>query len=183
VDFYEQKNALNTLFKRLDLLVTWDQPTQPFDPWFHPYETAQLTLENELLGFAGKVNPRFMNPLIPGDAFVFELNIELLLKSTPLPHHFIALSKYQSVTFDISILVPLATTVADLENAIIGADSRICDIQLIDFFDKEEWIDKKSLTFRITIVDPYKTMTQLEIEAVRNGIMSLLVETWEAHIR
>ncbi|MGC2310633.1 MAG: phenylalanine--tRNA ligase subunit beta [Candidatus Babeliaceae bacterium] len=183
LDFYRLKAELNSLFKNLDILVSWQQPTEPLAPWFHPYQTAQLVCENEVIGYAGKINQTFLAPLMEGDAFIFELDGNRLLKTPPLMHHFIPLIKYQPVSFDMSILVPLATSVADLEHALITADSRISDIALIDFFEKEEWHDQKSLTFRITAVDEHKTMTHEEIESLHKSLVALLIKNFGAHIR
>jgi phenylalanyl-tRNA synthetase beta subunit len=40
-------------------------------------------------------------------------------------------------------------------------------VELIDFFDKEEWIDKRSVAFRVWVSHPEKTLEREEIEDVR----------------
>ena len=49
------------------------------------------------------------------------------------------------------MLIPLSATVQSLRDALKKIDAKITQVDLVDFFEKPEWKDQKSLTFRITL--------------------------------
>jgi phenylalanyl-tRNA synthetase beta subunit len=49
------------------------------------------------------------------------------------------------------------------------------DVSLIDFFEKKEWTDKRSVAFRITLSSPERVLTKDEIEGVRMQIIAVLI--------
>jgi len=168
VDFYTIKNYLQSLFNAEHLMVTWQKPVSSLDhlPWFDPYQTAELMCDGTLLGYVGMLMPTFLRTVVEGQACAFELDGNFLIKH---PHHqyqFQHLSKYPSVSQDISLLVDSSVLVSDIEMAIAHADARIRNVILRDFFEKKEWGNKRSVTLRYIINDEDKTMTKEEIEAI-----------------
>jgi len=75
---------------------------------------------------------------------------------------------------DFSVLVPLDLTVEKLESLLSEADPLIKDVFLIDKFEKKEWQDVRSLTFRCIIVSNEKTLSGEELEAIWKKIVNLL---------
>jgi phenylalanyl-tRNA synthetase beta chain len=172
VDFYEAKARLAALWDALGLTIQWKQFAQPPYPWFAPYQTAQLLYKDTLIGIAGKMHPSYKNALIPGDCFLFELDGDFLLDYRAPIQKFQPLSKYQTVYRDISLLVPCAVTVEQLIERIAHVDPRIVQVELIDFFQKEEWKDQKSITLRYALNDPQKTFTSQEIDELYARIVA-----------
>jgi len=66
------------------------------------------------------------------------------------PKGYIAPSKYQSSSFDISMLLPFKVTVSELEKSVSGAHDFINEVSLVDQFEKEEWPDSLSVTISFT---------------------------------
>ena len=62
------------------------------------------------------------------------------------------------------MLVPLKLTTHKLEQTLGKVDDLVTKIELIDFFEKEEWLDKRSLAFRLWLNHPEKTLEKEEIE-------------------
>jgi phenylalanyl-tRNA synthetase beta chain len=112
------------------------------------------------------VEPFFLKDITDGHAFAFELDGDFLLSFQHADVRFVPLPKYPDVHRDISMMVPLKVTVAQLQESIADADDHIKQVVLQDFFTKEEWKDKKSLTFRLVLRDTEKTMTKEEADAV-----------------
>lgn len=166
IAFYEAKSLLGYLFDFLHMPVEWHKIDEPKEPWFMPYQTAHIMLNNEVIGIAGKVNKSFLQPLIEGEAFIFELNADALLDYAQPQERYEAPSKYPSVERDISMLVPLQITVRHIIQAIKAVDTRISGIQLIDMFDKKEWSDQRSLTFRFIIQAEDRTLTKEDADDV-----------------
>ena len=80
------------------------------------------------------------------------------------------LSKFPDTWFDMSMMVPLSLTVDQLKKTIAQADKSIFDVSLIDFFEKKEWTDKKSVTFRFFARDMNKTLTQQDIDYIYDQV-------------
>ena len=166
LDFYTAKHMVNAISDLVHLPLEWKKIDKPELPWLMPYQSAQLLHNGTVIGYAGMVDPVFVRPLFEGPAFVFELNGDYLMNFTPEQLRFVPLSKYPAVVRDISMLVPLQHTAQSYLDLIAGIHGTITQVALVDFFQKDEWHDKRSLTVRITLQDPNKTLTTQEVDAV-----------------
>jgi phenylalanyl-tRNA synthetase beta chain len=167
VDFYNSKAVVSTLFDALKLPVIWSKPTEQLEPWFHPHQTAVLSVNGTIIGYAGNVDPAFLKLVTEkGDAFVVELDGDFILKykAAIIPPE--QPSKYQRVHLDISALVPSNIPVARIEETIAMVDARIINVYLMDSFEKPEWKNQRSLTYHYVINDREKTFTKEEIDDI-----------------
>lgn len=174
VDFYHKKDLLVRLFKQLNLELEWIKADHDLAPWYHPYKTAFLRFKEKVIGVAGSVNPGFIAPFLSGDAFIFELNGDALLALASPEVTFKPLAKYQDTWRDISMLAPLAVTVQSVLDTVKRASSSIFDVELRDFFQKEEWVDKRSITVRFFACDPNKTFSAEDIETLYAHVVDAL---------
>lgn len=187
IDFYMFKNKLNQLFDAINLTVEWEKPTHDnratintscvlfgeAAPWWHEYQTASLTVNNKCIGYAGTLSPEYATKL-GFNAFIFESDAGYLINYKAPLKVFKPASKYQAVSLDISVLVPTTITVAQLQKAIAQADPRITEIQLLERFEKSEWENQRSHTFRFVTVDPEKTMTKEDIDDIWDSVIATL---------
>lgn len=175
VDFYEAKNLLSRLFEAIDLDVRWEKvDTKKLPAWFAPYQAAALFYKEKQIGFAGKVNGQMLGKLIEGDCFAFELDGDFLISYKPQTKRYKPVAKYPGVHRDVSVLVPLAVTFEKLKETICASDERIDDVALVDFFQKKEWGDKKSITLGFIIQDETKTLTSQEADEVYEKMVKKL---------
>ena len=72
------------------------------------------------------------------------------------------------------MLVPVTITVKQLRTELAQLDPKIAHVDLMDFFEKPEWKDQKSLTFRITLVDADATMTAAQADAIMHKVNEYL---------
>ena len=170
LDFYDAKNKLEKLFSALNLEVTWEKPSGNVPVWFHPHQTASLVCEGKQIGMAGNLGSGWMREIAEGDAFAFEIDGEFLLGHEVCEPSYKKSSRYQAISLDVSLLTPLSTTVADLQNRIKKVDSRIYKVELVDSFQKDDWVDKKALTFRYHFVDSEKTLAGEEIAVIQQQV-------------
>ena len=172
VDFYECKSYLNSLLNMLGIKsesIEWRKIDKPKISWAREYQTAEILVDNEKIGIAGKVDTLFLSKLdvLPErDAFFFEIDGDYLLHFIADTKKFKPLPKYQETTFDLSFFAPLNLTTQQIEKTLINVDKLITKVELIDFFEKEEWQDKRSLTFRVWLTDTEKTLEKEEIDAI-----------------
>lgn len=170
MNFYDIKAQFVTLFYVLDLLVVWRKAESAVQPWFSAHQTAELVCDGVVIGHFGMIEPFMLAHIVPGSACAFELDGDFLMQHAPLIKQFEALPKYQAVTLDVSMLIPPALTVADIEKAIAESEARIRDVMLTDLFEKEEWGNQRSITMRCIVSDEHATMTKEEIAQVLNTI-------------
>lgn len=164
--FYAGKAQLQSLFDLLSLLVVWQKPQSPIAPWYLPEKSAELVADGVVIGYAGMAAPRMVHEVAEGEAFIFELSMDALVQYKPVAHRYEPVSKYQQVSFDMSLLVPRAVTVDALKEAVATVDARIIQVVLRDFFENQQWPDQRSVTLRYTVVDQEKTLTKEDIDAV-----------------
>lgn len=167
VDFYEMKNFLQALFDILKLKIEWQKPSEPVPVWWHPYQVASLMYQGKQVGLAGQLSQAWMSNLCEGQIFAFELDGEFLLNQLTDAVKYQTPARFQSVCLDVSLLVPLLTTVSDLQVIIKKSDPLIYQVELIDSFQKAEWVDQKALTFRYYFVDREKTLSSEQIIQVQ----------------
>ncbi len=172
IDFYDAKALLGNLFESLDMDVRWKKfsKNERF-VWFSENQSAELFYEDTLVGGVGKVDSSFFTPISDGQAFVFELNGDLLLDKKDYVKKYVPVSRYPGVHRDISMLVPLSVTVDDVVDSIASVDARVRDVKLVDFFQKEEWENSKSLTIGFVIQDQEKTLTGQEADLIFDRIV------------
>lgn len=179
VDFYACKALLQDLVRALGLnenLVLWQKVKHAPAPWYLATQTAQLLYEGQPLGFAGMIERSFLpkiNALPESNAFVFELQGDLLLNLAPTSKKYESISRFQDSSFDVSLMVPLSLTVGQLEDRFAQASPLIKKIDLLDFFEKKEWVDQRSLTFRLWLSHPDKTLEKYEIDAVWENVVGM----------
>lgn len=165
-DFYEGKVALQSLFDLLGMLVVWQRASGPLASWYMAEQTAELMLAGKRIGYAGIASPRIMHEVAEGQAFIAELDGSALLDYQKSLVQYEPTSKYQSVALDMSMFVPEAVTVDELQRALAQVDGRIIAIELRDFGMQQ---DKRSITMRFTMVDQHKTLSKEEIDEVWEG--------------
>lgn len=166
IDFYEGKALVDKLFSALGITIAWIKPQKVLAPWYDAHQSAELWYEDRIIGRAGKAATQFLSQVLEGEAFIFELDANFLRNVRPEHAKFVPLPKYPGTEQDISMLIPRAVTVKGLEEAIAHADPRIAAVHLVDQFEKPEWPDKKSLTFRYFAVDPEGTLAKDDIELI-----------------
>jgi phenylalanyl-tRNA synthetase beta chain len=165
VDFYHAKDVLQDLCALLGMAVQWKSCVHR-PQWAHRYQIADVVCDGKVIGTAGKISSVMMAKLGGGDAFAFELRGDVLLAYHHPEKEIKPLAKYQGSFLDISMMVPAATKVETLEQLIAHADKRIVQVQLQDVFQKPEWVDEKSITFRFFVQDPHQTVSKDILDTV-----------------
>ena len=174
-NFYDYKADLQGFFAAMNLPVVWAKSSETVEPWFDQLQVADIMLNGVKIGRAGMLAAPFVRSVIKGQGFVFECNAELLFAYKAAAKKFIPWSKYQTVSVDISMLVDALTTAENFEKLILQADEKIDTVSLVDFFEKQEWAGKRSLTFRYRICDFEQNLTKEVIENVTNAVTTIML--------
>ena len=166
INFYQKKAHLQSLFRALSLSVTWQAPSQPLAPWYHFHQTAELFVGERIIGYAGMAHPAVVKSALErGNAFVFELDATFLCSYQPATPAYHELSKFQSVTTDVSMFVPESVSIDTIEQTIAQADARIYELYIVDYLENQ-----CAVTLRYKAVDQEKSLSKEEIDQLRASV-------------
>lgn len=120
-------------------------------------------------------------------AYVAELSINAI--QTALGNleakRFSPIPKFPAFEFDFAVIVDQAVSAGDLMEAIRSKAGKL--LQTLDIFDVFEGdslgTGKKSIAFRLTFLDPNKTLNIKEVEPIINRIVKLLNKQFGAQLR
>lgn len=170
VDFYLVKEELMNLLVTLGISadnITWTQVVEPTAAWYKPYQTATISLGNQIIGIVGKANPLLLAKLGMAeeiDAAFAELDMDALLGMELPVKRFTPLPRFQETFLDFSFMVPLTLRTATLEQELRAASPLVQRVELVDFFEKESWDNQRSLTFRVWVIDHDGTVDKAALE-------------------
>ena len=118
-------------------------------------------------------------------ASILELDLDLLLKNISEEREFKPLSKFPSITRDLSIYVPNKVRVGEILDLVQRVSSKLVqDVDLIDFYDKSDGQEKrKSLTFRIVFQAEDRTLTDAEADREMAVINQVLIDKFNVELR
>ncbi|MBP9765327.1 phenylalanine--tRNA ligase subunit beta [Candidatus Babeliales bacterium] len=173
VDFYACKAELQSLWDLLNIDVVYQKAEQAA-VWYEPHQVAELMVDGVHIGFFGMLSSAWKHGAIEGSACIFELDGAFLESIVPKQQRFVAWSKYQDVTYDISLFVPLTVTAQQLCQVIKNAHKNITDVHVVDFFEKDEWKDHRAVTIRYTMTDFNKTMIKQDLDEIVQSVHGAL---------
>ncbi len=181
--FFELKGKLEALLDKLGYKNSkFEILNSKFRLFWHPTRAAVVKVNNKEIGRVGEINPRVLDKFnIKSSAAVFELKIGELLKIVIPEKQFEPISKYPSVTRDISMFVKKDTLAADIFSKIREAGGNL--VLDINLFDISEIEGKKSLAFRIEIGSREKTLTAEEINEVMERVIRKLEDDLRVEVR
>jgi phenylalanyl-tRNA synthetase beta chain len=171
IDFYEGKDIIVNTLVTLGYSFSstnWKKLSHE-NVWYHPYQTAEIFYNDQKIGIAGIINNALLQKIhvIPeSNAFIFELDTNFLFTNNMPTKTYQLISKYQEIFFDLSMLTPLKITMEQLQKTLYEVDANIRSVELVDFFEKKEWTDKKSITLRLWLEKRDSTYEKEEITAI-----------------
>jgi phenylalanyl-tRNA synthetase beta chain len=179
VDFFDLKADLEALVAPLSIRCV-----AAAHPVLHPGRSARVELAGRAIGWIGEIHPRWQAQFeLPKPPVVFELDADAL-QHLKLPRAEQP-SRFPAVVRDLAVLVPEATPVQALLDAIEA--EKISLIQCVNLFDlyhgKTLPKGQKSLAFRVVMQDTVKTLTDADADAVFAQITTILQQKFNATLR
>jgi len=164
VDFFDLKSDVESVLALTDLEEPIIFNTLQHKA-LHPGQQAAICRGDQTIGWLGKIHPSIAQSKgFKSDVFVFELALEGLLESK-VPA-FEPVSKFPSVTRDISVVVDSKVPFAELEQ-VLTAELSDClsSIVLFDIYEGESVGDNnKSLSYSLSFRRDDRTYTDDEVE-------------------
>lgn len=147
------------------------------DNFIHPVNSYEVKYGDECLGYITVLNPRIKDAINKkSNIVVAQINIDMLDKIKYLDIQYEEISKYQTVDFDLSIIVDKNVSYFEIEKVIKDANMQyLKSYSLIDVYENEEKLkDKKNITIRFNIGSSDKTLTKEEIDEERIKLITNL---------
>ncbi|MBM3397956.1 MAG: phenylalanine--tRNA ligase subunit beta, partial [Betaproteobacteria bacterium] len=159
-------------------------------PAMHPGRSAQVLLQGQVVGHVGELHPRWRQAWdLPHAPVVFELDLEAVTqRRVPAAQ---PVAKMQAVERDIAVIVREQVTHAQLMQAIHSAPTQglLRDAVLFDVYRPKAdapgglAVGEKSLAVRLSFHSDEATLTDAQIEAAMNGVLSSLSTQLAARLR
>lgn len=184
VDFYLLKGLLEKICELLyikDLkLLTLSHPS------FHPGKSARILIGRRELGKLGQIHPDVQNNFqIDLPVFIMELDCNILIEESQKQVYFKEIIKHPKSTIDLSIVIDEDVSwsqISDIVKEVGGTgleELRLFDIYRGSPIEK----DKKSVAFKLSFRDPEGTLTDREVNMIRNKIVKNLKKKLNAKLR
>jgi phenylalanyl-tRNA synthetase beta chain len=145
------------------------EPTAEVLPYEHPARTATIYIGDSVVGRLFEAHPS----MIEGRAAILNLDLERTLDLRPQQQPFQPIPRFPSSAFDISVIAPLRDYSAALETRIREfAGSLLERIEFLREYSGPQVAEgMRSMTYRITVGSPERTLSSDEINAVRDRII------------
>jgi len=139
----------------------------------HPARAAAIEWRGQTLGRLFELNPRLIEQ---GRAAVLDLDLARLFALGPLPVKYTPPRRFPVSEFDLSVVAGLRVLCAELAALIRDAAGPLCErvAYLYSYRGKPLPEDRQSLTFRITLGAPDRTLSSDEVAQVRASIIAAL---------
>ncbi|WP_368487090.1 phenylalanine--tRNA ligase subunit beta [Spiroplasma sp. DGKH1] len=176
--YYYMKGLLEGFLTKVQIPLTklTYREAQPL-PIFHPYQTSEVYLDDQLLAVIGKVHPQLLANNI--DTYFCEINLEVIFNYPhKIPTFFHELNKYSSSTRDISMLIKKTDHYGDLEPKIIANLNHLTNVEVVGQYQGENIADDmRSLTVRFTFNSNDQQLTEVDVnneyEKIKNNLTKL----------
>lgn len=175
---YEAKSVVDSIVMiNKNLNVEYKNIENVENNWMHPVNSFEILVNSVSLGYISVVHPKIKDNINSKlNIVVSEIRIDLLSQIAKKEISYKETTKYQTVNFDLSLIVNEDTKYGEIEQIIKASDMKyLIDYALIDIYEnKEKLLGKKTITVRFTIGSYENTLTKEQIDEERNIILSTL---------
>ena len=149
---------------------------------FHPYQSAVLKIDNNVFAIFGKLHPNYLKQFKLNDIYYAELIISELSDKNPARIKAPVLSKYPSVSRDISLMLKDDIKVADLLSSIKKTGGALVKSSNVFDIYQGEHIEKgyKSISLNIVYEGKDRTLTSEDVNDVHDKIVGELINRFDA---
>jgi len=181
--FADAKGVLESVLAHLDLEARVEWRRDAGVPSLHPGKSALILLDGAPFGVIGALHPDVEAELgVEGAHWLFEVDLEVLVRHSPPQHVFHGLPRFPAVARDLAIVVDeqfpadrVVRFVRDWNRDLVE------DIALFDeYVGTPIAPGKKSLAYSIAYRAPNRTLTDEEVNALQDQLTEAL--TSELHV-
>ncbi|HDD7600155.1 TPA: phenylalanine--tRNA ligase subunit beta [Staphylococcus aureus] len=175
VDFYLAKGVVDRVSEKLNLEFSYRRADID---GLHPGRTAEILLENKVVGFIGELHPTLAADNDLKRTYVFELNFDALMAVSVGYINYQPIPRFPGMSRDIALEVDQNIPAADLLSTIHAHGGNILKDTLIFDVYQGEHLEKgkKSIAIRLNYLDTEETLTDERVSKVQAEIEAALIE-------
>jgi phenylalanyl-tRNA synthetase beta chain len=181
VDFFDLKALADNLAAAMH--IDFSYQAAEIKP-LHPGVSAAIIVKDEQVGAIGQLHPKLQKAL-GLKAPVFLLNLDLTSLEQESSIKYSEIPAFPGVKRDLNFVLPEAVSFADFEAELIELGGELLtSCQLFDNYQAADLPkDHKSWAFRLTFMDPKRTLVDDEINVMIDHMVKGLTEHFDAHLR
>ncbi|WHQ36348.1 phenylalanine--tRNA ligase subunit beta [Spiroplasma sp. SV19] len=165
--YYYMKSLLEAYLQseQIDLNELTYQ-TAPANNVYHPYQTSEIWLGNQLLAVLGVIHPVYSKEhALKNPVYFGEVNFDVIFNYSAKKRTFFTdLYKFTPSSRDISVWVPNELNYQDIKKTILTAVEDVVTMEVIDqYFDEKTMPNHRALTISFTFNNMVKQLTEAEI--------------------
>ncbi|HCU7166528.1 TPA: phenylalanine--tRNA ligase subunit beta [Staphylococcus aureus] len=175
VDFYLAKGVVDRVSEKLNLEFSYRRADID---GLHPGRTAEILLENKVVGFIGELHPTLAADNDLKRTYVFELNFDALMAVSVGYINYHPIPRFPGMSRDIALEVDQNIPAADLLSTIHAHGGNILKDTLVFDVYQGEHLEKgkKSIAIRLNYLDTEETLTDERVSKVQAEIEAALIE-------
>lgn len=175
VDFYLAKGVVDRVSEKLNLEFSYRRADID---GLHPGRTAEILLENKVVGFIGELHPILAADNDLKRTYVFALNFDALMAVSVGYINYQPIPRFPGMSRDIALEVDQNIPAADLLSTIHAHGGNILKDTLVFDVYQGEHLEKgkKSIAIRLNYLDTEETLTDERVSKVQAEIEAALIE-------
>lgn len=175
VDFYLAKGVVDRVSEKLNLEFSYRRADID---GLHPGRTAEILLENKVVGFIGELHPTLAADNDLKRTYVFELNFDALMAVSVGYINYQPIPRFPGMSRDIALEVDQNIPAADLLSTIHAHGGNILKDTLVFDVYQGEHLEKgkKSIAIRLNYLDTEETLTDERVSKIQAEIEAALIE-------
>ncbi len=139
----------------------------------HPARSVSVSWRGETLGRILELHPSLVET---GRGSILDIDLAAMFRLSAAPKKYTPLQRYPSSAFDLSVVAGLRELAGVLRHKILAAAGEWCESveYLYSYRGQPFPEDRQSLTYRVTLNAPDRTLSSDEASTVRAGIIEAL---------
>jgi phenylalanyl-tRNA synthetase beta chain len=179
VDFFDVKGDLEALASPLSLSTT-----ARVKPWLHPGRSAEVRIDDAVVGWLGELHPRLIRHFeLPSAPVVFEIDLAAVTR-VPVPEAR-PVSRLPSIRRDLATIINENIEVSNILEVLREID--IPQIELLEVFDVYHGHElpngMKSVAILVLMQDTERTLTDVDSERIVTTLVAALHARFGATLR
>jgi len=185
MNFYDLKGVLEGLFAGLHLDGIYYEPAE--HPSFHPGKCSRVLLGERQIGVFGELHPLVREhyelpaaPLLAGD-----FDLQALIEGSSTAYQVQSVAPFPPVLEDLAVIVDETIPAGQVLETIRTAGGKmVVDVRLFDVYRGGQiGAGKKSLAYSLTYQAPDRTLTDKDVQGIRQRIVRRLETELGARLR
>jgi len=185
IDFYDIKGYLESFIEKIALdnskFILYDQ-----SGYFYKNETLALTINEELAGFCGRIDPKVAAAFgIEQPVYAFEINLDSIASQIGYERHYSQISKFPYAERDMALVLDQSIPADDILSEIRrDAGKLLQHLEVFDLFQGENIPEgKKSLAIRLRFQSLERTLSDKEVDKIFRKVIQQTEKKFNATLR